>query len=50
MEAIKTDIKAMEVANSERDLPSESAAYSENDFATKAEELRILASKHNEQL
>jgi len=50
MEAIKADIEAMKVANSERDLPREAASYSASDFFVKAEELRILASKHNDQL
>ena len=50
MEAIKAEIEAMKVANSERDLPSEAAAYDEAAFFEKAEELRTLASRHNDQL
>ena len=48
--AIEAEIEAMKIANKQRDLPSEAPAYDENDFFEKAEELRILASKHNEQL
>jgi len=50
MESIKAEIEAMKIANQERDLPSEAAAYSSSNFYEKAEELRILASKHNDQL
>ena len=43
MEAIKAEIEAMKVANNERDLPREAAAYDEAEFFEKAEELRDLA-------
>jgi len=40
----------MKVANSERDMPSESAAYDDSHFFGKAQELEELASKHDHEL
>ena len=48
--AIQSEVEGMKVANSERDLPSEEAVYTEADFQAKAEELRNIAYCHNEQL
>jgi hypothetical protein len=48
--AIQAEIEAMKVANSERDTPSESAAYGDEHFFGKAQELEALASKHDHQL
>ena len=50
MEAIKAEIEGMKIANKKRDMPSEEAVYPESHFFGKAEELRVLASKHAEQL
>lgn len=48
--AVQTEVEAMKVANSERDLPSEAAAYTEEDFKAKAKEIRNISYCHNEQL
>ena len=48
--AIEAEIEAMKIANKQRDLAKKAPAYNEEDFLVKAEELRILASKHDEQL
>lgn len=40
--ATQTEIEGMKIANAERDLPSKAAAYSEEDFQEKANELRNL--------
>lgn len=48
--AIQAEIEGMKVANKERDMPAEASVYNENDFLEKAEEFRIISSKHNEQL
>jgi len=48
--AVQTEVEGMKVANSERDLPAESVAYTEEDFQAKAEELRNISYCHNEQL
>ena len=48
--AIQAEIEAMKIANREREIRDESPAYNEGDFQEKAEELRELASKHNDQL
>ena len=50
MEAIKAEIEAMKIANKLQNLLKKSPIYDENFFFKKAEELRILASKHNQQL
>ena len=48
--AVQAEIDGMNTANSERDLPTEAAAYSDESFAEKAEELRVLAAKHSDEL
>ena len=48
--AIQAEIEAMKVANAERDLPSEVAAYGESHFFGKAQELKDLAAKHDHEL
>ena len=48
--ATQAEIDAMKVANSERYLPSEAAAYNEADFQAKADELRNIAYCHGDQL
>ncbi len=48
--AVQAEVEAMKVANSERDLPSEAAAYHEADFQGKAEELRNISYCPDEQL
>ncbi len=48
--AIQAEIEAMKVANTERDLPSEVAAYDESHFLGKAQELKDLATKHDYEL
>ena len=45
--AIQAEIEGMKTYN--RSYP-ETVGHSENEFYNKAEELRVLASKHNEQL
>jgi len=50
LEVIKAEIEAMKIENIRRLLSDESPAYTESDFFDKAEELRVLASKHNQQL
>ena len=50
MEAIKAEIEGMKIANKGKNMPCEDAAFGSCYFREKAEELRILASKHNEQL
>lgn len=41
--AVQAEVEGMKAANSERDTPSEAAAYTEEDFQCKAEELRNIA-------
>lgn len=48
--AVQAEIEGMKAENLQRDVEGNSPAYREDAFATKAEDLRILASKHNEQL
>ena len=48
--AIQAEIEGMKFENLKREQFNESHAYTDNDFNNKAEELRIMASKHNEQL
>ena len=48
--SIQAEIEGMKVANAERDLQSEAAAYSDDDFCEKSEELRLLAAKHDHEL
>lgn len=48
--AIQAEIEAMKTLNLERQMGNWSLAYTEADFQQKAEELKELAYKHNEQL
>ena len=48
--AVSAEIEGMKVANMERESQGFAFAYSESAFSKAAEELRVLASKHNEQL
>lgn len=48
--AIQAEIEGMKATNQDRLNGGWSLAYAESDFCEKAEELRILAAKHNEQL
>jgi hypothetical protein len=48
--AVQAEIEGMKAENMQREHRSESMAYSEKDFTKAAEELRIIASRHPEQL
>lgn len=48
--AIQADIEGMKALNTYRESRRETIAYDENCFFNKAEELRELAYKHDEQL
>jgi hypothetical protein len=48
--AINADVEAMKVSNAYRLSNDFAIAYGESHFWDKAEELRILAAAHNEQL
>ena len=48
--AIQAEIEGMKAYNIERQEQGHVIGYTESSFLCKAEELRILASKHNEQL
>ncbi len=48
--AIQAEIEGMKVANSERDLPAESVAYTDEDFQAKADELRNVSYCDSRQL
>jgi len=48
--SVQAEIEGMKCANVERRHLSHADAYDNEAFAEKAEELRILASKHNEEL
>jgi len=48
--AIQAEIEGMKVANLERELQGFALAYGEELFVQAAEDLRIVASKHNDQL
>ena len=48
--AIQAEIEGMKAENTQRSILDHSMAYTDQDFCDKAEELRILASKHNEQI
>jgi len=46
--AIQIEVEGMKAANSDRDLPSKSTAYSDEDFQVKAEDvLAIVEELHN---
>ena len=48
--AVQAEIEGMKITNSERDMPSEAAAYPQEHFDGKAEELRNIAYCHEQQL
>jgi len=48
--AIQSEIEGMKAENQTANANGRPAVYSEGHFQQKAEELRILAYKHNEQL
>jgi len=48
--AVQAEIEGMKYLNEERIQNGHTPGYDENMFCEKAEELRLLASKHNEQL
>ena len=48
--SIQAEIEGMKAENMQRALMGESMAYREGDFEYRAEVLRVLALKHNEQL
>jgi hypothetical protein len=48
--AIQAEIEGMKAENMQREQQGYSMAWTETDFCQKAEELRILASAHDEQL
>jgi len=48
--AIQAEIEGMKSENMQRQLLEHSMAYTNDEFLYKAEELRVLASKHNDQL
>lgn len=48
--AIQAEIEGMKAENTQRERMNYSLAYTDADFQAKAEELRALASLHNEQL
>ena len=50
MNAILVEIEGMKAYNQHRLSLGQSIGYNEDHFFEKAEELRILASKHDEQL
>lgn len=48
--AIQAEIEGMKAENTQREQTNYSLAYTDADFQAKAEELRVLASLHDEQL
>ena len=48
--AVQAEIEGMKVANRERDIAGFALAWPESCFNNAAEELKTLASKHDEQL
>lgn len=48
--AVQAEIEGMKIANLQRLDRDEAPAFNEGDFDDKAEELRVLASKHDHQL
>ena len=48
--AIQAEIEGMKAENTQRDQMNYSLAYTDADFQSKAEELRVLANLHDEQL
>jgi len=48
--AVQAEIEGMKAANVEREAQGYALAYGEKAFAEAAEELKVLAYKHDEQL
>ena len=48
--AVQAEIEGMKFSNMMAEQYGKDHQYTENDFKNKAHELKILASKHNEQL
>lgn len=48
--AVQAEIEGLKTANKQRDSHGIAAKYEESNFMAKAEELKTIASKHNEQL
>ena len=48
--AIQAEIEGMKAENTYREINEQDLTYGQGDFAIKAEELRVLAYQHNEQL
>lgn len=48
--AIQAEIEGMKAENTYYEMNEHDLKYGQGDFAIKAEELRVLAYKHNEQL
>ena len=48
--AVQAEIEGMKALNKEREIQGNSLGYNERDFAYMANQLRELASKHNESL
>ena len=48
--AVQAEIEGMKAANIERENANHALTYDEKAFVEAAEELRMLAAKHNEQL
>ena len=48
--AIQAEIEGMKFNNMQREQYNQSYSYTDEDFCSKAEELRVIASKHNDQL
>lgn len=47
--AVQSEIEGMKAENMQREQLGYSMAYTDSDFCGKAEELRTLANKHNEE-
>ena len=48
--AIQAEIEGMKAANTEREMRGLALAYDESVFVQAAEDLRMVAAKHNDQL
>lgn len=48
--AIQAEIEGMKFDNMQREQYGNNHSYTDEDFCNKAEELRIVAAKHNDQL
>lgn len=48
--AVQAEIEGMKTKNKYREIIYNDQAFSDSDFYDKAEELRVLANKHNDEL